>query len=123
MTEFGKITSLALKTDKKGRKFAFVNMETPEEASKAIDALHGKSDHRTEEEKERTKDLPPVNPEFFMFYCQRAQLKSERTRDLKDKFKATDVDSVPGASGVGPHLGVNLYVKNLDDDMTDQGLN
>jgi len=116
--KFGKITSLAVKLDKKGRKFAFINMETPEEAGKAIDELHAKEDYRTEEEKERTKDKPPVPEEFYKFYCQRAQLRSERVRDLKDKFKST----APGVAGATSHLGVNLYVKNLDDDMTDEGL-
>jgi len=113
---FGKITSLAVKTDKKGRKFAFINMESPAVAQMAIDALHSKEDYRTEEEKERTKDMPPVPEEYYKFYCQRAQLKTERSRDLKDKFKgtATGPGGLPG--------GVNLYVKNLDDEMTDEGL-
>jgi len=116
--EYGKITSIALKQDKKGRKFAFVNMDSPEEASKVIAALHCKEDYRTPEEIERTKELPPVPEEFYKFYCQRAQLKSERSRDLKDKFKS----AATATNGTGSHLGVNLYVKNLDDEMTDKGL-
>jgi len=113
--KFGKITSLAVKADKKGRKMAFVNMETPEEAHKAIEELHGKTDYRKEEEKERTKDLPPVNEEFYMFYVQRAQQKTERQRDLADRFKGS-------AAGPGAVGGINLYVKNLDDEITDEGL-
>merc|ERR1711962_960283 len=46
---YGKITSLALKKDKKDRKFAFVNMETSEAANAAIKALHCKEDYRTKE--------------------------------------------------------------------------
>jgi len=114
----GKITSLAVKADKKGRKFAFVNMDTPESAQKAIEEFHAKTDYRTEEEINRTKDMPPVPEEFYKFYCQRAQLRSERVRDLKDKFKSTSTGNAVAAS----HLGVNLYVKNLDDEMTDDSL-
>jgi len=115
---YGTVTSLIVREDKKKRKFAFVDMGTPDEASKAIDALHCKTDHRTQEEIERTKDKDPVPEEFYKFYCQRAQLKAERTRDLKDRF----AKAIAPGQATGPHQGVNLYVKNLDDDMTDEGL-
>merc|ERR1711915_871980 len=61
-----------------------------------------------------------MGEEYYKFYCQRAQLKTERTRDLKDRFKATGATT---SGGPGSHMGVNLYVKNLDDEMTDQRLN
>eukprot|EP00397_Hematodinium_sp_SG-2012_P023036 GEMP01023909.1.p1 GENE.GEMP01023909.1~~GEMP01023909.1.p1 ORF type:complete len:680 (-),score=207.54 GEMP01023909.1:423-2462(-) len=112
----GEITSMALSTDKKGRKFAFINMEKPEEAKAAIDALHAKVDYRTEEEKDRTKDKPPVPEEYFKFYCQRAQGKAERTRDLKDRFREQNTANAP------VYNSVNLYVKNVDDNTTDKGL-
>eukprot|EP00397_Hematodinium_sp_SG-2012_P016297 GEMP01016622.1.p1 GENE.GEMP01016622.1~~GEMP01016622.1.p1 ORF type:complete len:661 (+),score=163.45 GEMP01016622.1:198-2180(+) len=118
---FGKITSLAIKVDKKGRKFAFVNMESPEEAKRSIEGLHCNTDYRTEEEVERTKDLPAVPDEYFKFYCQRAQLKVERSRDLMDKFKSNP-DSPVAAAEPTPFLGVNLYVKNLHDDMSEKDL-
>lgn len=116
MKEFGDITSIAVKEDKRKRKFAFVNMKTPEEANAAIKALHSQTDYRTEEEKENTKDLPR---EFYMFYCQRAQPKNERNRDLRDKFHKPNHVPIPPQNLSG---GVNLYVKNLDDQMTDEGL-
>jgi len=113
--KFGKITSLVIQTDKKGRKFAFVNMEEADEAHKAIEALHAKTDYRTAEEKERTKDLPPVPEEYYLFYCQRAQQKSERNRDLQDRFRRNSSD---GATTTN----VNLYVKNLDSELKDEDL-
>lgn len=111
--KYGTITSAAVQKDKKGRPYAFVNMETSDMAHQAIEALHCKTDYRTEEEKDRTKDLPPVPEEYFKFYCQRAQQKSERTQDLTDRFKRNS------KAGESP---VNLYVKNLDSDLKDEGL-
>jgi len=116
---YGSITSLAVKKDKKGRKFAFVNMTNPDEAKRAIKGLHCSKDYRTTEEIERTKDMDPVPEEYYKFYCQRAQLKSERTRDLTDRFRS----NVPGGNDpTRPALGVNLYVKNLDENTNDDGL-
>lgn len=115
LKKYGKITSMVLSNDKKGRKFAFVNVETPEQAKAAIDALHIKIDYRTEEEKERTRDKPAVPEEYYKFYIQRAQGKAERTRDLKDRFSEQNANSQA-------HQSVNLYVKNLDDHVDDKGL-
>merc|ERR1712083_460863 len=47
--EFGKIVSMAVRTDGRGRDFAFVNFETSEEAQKCVADMHQK-DMRTEEE-------------------------------------------------------------------------
>lgn len=114
----GCTTSVALRTDKKGRKFAFVNMEHPADAAKAIEEMHGKIDYRSEEEKERTRDKAPVPEEYYKFYCQRAQLKSERTKDLRQKFASTKLGALDG----GKALETNLYVRNLVDTITDDGL-
>eukprot|EP00397_Hematodinium_sp_SG-2012_P014928 GEMP01015190.1.p1 GENE.GEMP01015190.1~~GEMP01015190.1.p1 ORF type:complete len:649 (+),score=184.49 GEMP01015190.1:329-2275(+) len=112
---FGKITSLAVNSDKKGRKFAFVNFEEPEQAKKAIEALHEKSDYRTEEQKEEDDADDNSN----LFYCLRAQTKEERERDLKDQFGTGTV----APAGSDPRFeGVNLYVKNLHDDMSEKDL-
>lgn len=107
---YGKITSLALTTDKKGRKFAFVNFEEPGQAKKAIETLHQKKDFRSEEQKKEDEEDDLSN----WFYCMRAQTKEERERNLKDQFGGAS--NVP--AGTDPRFeGVNLYVKNLHDEM------
>jgi len=102
---FGAVTSCALMEDKKGRKFGFVNFEKHEEAQAAIEGLKGK-DLRTDEEKEATPE--GADPEDYLLYVGRAQTKAER-------FKA----NTAGAARDG---GVNLYVKNLSEDVDDDAL-
>merc|ERR1719384_349049 len=49
-------------------------------------------------------------------YVGRAQKKSERERELRAKFEAEKMDRI------SKFQGVNLYVKNLDDTVTDDQL-
>jgi polyadenylate-binding protein len=122
MKEHGAITSSMVQKDKKGRWFAFVNYEKAEEAKSAIDTLHGK-DFRSEEEKkefpegkpraEDDKTIPADDHPEHLFFCQRAMTKSEREQVLKAKF-AKAQSNTP--------VGVNLYIKNLSDDVDDAAL-
>eukprot|EP00418_Pyrodinium_bahamense_P098844 CAMPEP_0179035634 /NCGR_PEP_ID=MMETSP0796-20121207/13210_1 /TAXON_ID=73915 /ORGANISM="Pyrodinium bahamense, Strain pbaha01" /LENGTH=648 /DNA_ID=CAMNT_0020731909 /DNA_START=83 /DNA_END=2029 /DNA_ORIENTATION=+ len=115
---FGNITSMAVRTDNRGRKFAFVNFETNEEAQKCVEALHLK-EMRSPEEVEKAKeegkedevgiDGHPVGK----LYVQRAQSKSERQAELRDKFSSSKEPK---------QQGVNLYVKNLDENTDQDGL-
>mmetsp|Transcript_65763 Transcript_65763/g.148384 ORF Transcript_65763/g.148384 Transcript_65763/m.148384 type:complete len:639 (-) Transcript_65763:128-2044(-) len=117
---FGTITSMAIRADNRGRKFAFVNFETNEQAQKAVEALHMK-EMRTPEEIEKAKeegkedemgmDGHPVGK----LYAQRAQSKKERQAELRDKF-STSKDSS------SKQQGVNLYVKNLDENTDEAAL-
>eukprot|EP00413_Alexandrium_margalefii_P047693 CAMPEP_0204597768 /NCGR_PEP_ID=MMETSP0661-20131031/53977_1 /ASSEMBLY_ACC=CAM_ASM_000606 /TAXON_ID=109239 /ORGANISM="Alexandrium margalefi, Strain AMGDE01CS-322" /LENGTH=560 /DNA_ID=CAMNT_0051608467 /DNA_START=106 /DNA_END=1784 /DNA_ORIENTATION=+ len=116
---FGSITSMAVRSDNKGRKFAFVNFETTEEAQKCVEEMHMK-EMRTEEEIEKAKeegkeeevgiDGHPIGK----LYVQRAQSKSERAAELRGKFTGGTKESKP--------VGVNLYVKNLDENTDEAGL-
>jgi len=145
--KFGAITSSEFKKDKKGRVFAFVNYETSEEAKAAVEEWHRK-DLRSAEEIEKNPDGPPAegeksaddaekkegeeeakkaNPNAIpaddhpehLVYCQRAQSKAEREAALKAKFtKPVPESPVDGAAGEAAS-GVNLYIKNLSDDVTD----
>lgn len=136
--EFGQITSQMVQKDKKGRGFAFLNYETTEQAKAAIDAYHGK-DMRSEEEKKEFPDGPPQpkkekkegdepkegeedeeheriladdHPEHLMF-VQRAMNRAEREQVLKAKFAKLQTNAP---------VGVNLYIKNLSDDVDDAAL-
>jgi len=109
--DFGTITSSAILEDRLNRKFCFINYETTEAAQKAVADLNGK-DLRTEEQKKETKE--DAEPESYLLYVGRAQSKSERAREFRSK--ATENPAASRAQGV------NLYVKNLDEDTNDASL-
>jgi len=80
------------------RGFGFVNFEKPEEAKAAVEALNG-------------KDI-----EGKALYAGRAQKKGEREAELRAKFEAVKLERI------AKEAGVNLYVKNLDDQVDDDKL-
>ncbi|KAL2537357.1 Polyadenylate-binding protein 8 [Forsythia ovata] len=98
--EFGIITSAAVMRNEDGTSkcFGFVNFENAEDAARSVDLLNGQEFDNKE------------------LYVGRAQKKSERDLDLKLQFE----QSVIGA--VDKSQGLNLYVKNLDDSITDDKL-
>jgi len=99
-TKYGKVLSAKVMVDDSGKSkgFGFVNFEEPEEAEKAVDDLNGKE----------------INKKTI-FVC-RAQKKSERQAELKKKFEKIKQERL------NRYQGVNLYVKNLDDSITDEDL-
>jgi len=98
--EHGSITNAAIMTDENQRSkgFGFVNFENPESAKSAVDALNGKD----------------INGKAL--YVGRAQKKSEREAELKNKFEAMKTERL------NKYQGVNLYVKNLEDNVDDEKL-
>lgn len=95
----GKITSCMFEMDgDKCKGYGFVNYETPEAASSAVDALNG-LDHLEKK-----------------LYVARAQKKEEREKELREKFEQLKVERQK------KYDGVNLYVKNLSDDITESKL-
>lgn len=98
--EFGTTTSVVVMRDADGKSkgFGFVNYESADDAAKAVEALNGK----TVDEKE--------------WYVGRAQKKSEREQELKEKFEKTMKEAAD------KFQGANLYVKNLDDSVDDEKL-
>jgi len=99
-SQYGKITSLKLmKTDEeKNKGFGFVSFEDASAAEAACDDLNGKE----------------VNGKTI--YVGRAQKKAERQMELKKKFEQMKIERMTRFQGV------NLYVKNLDDSITDERL-
>ncbi|XP_004499044.1 polyadenylate-binding protein 2-like [Cicer arietinum] len=98
--EYGTITSAVLMRDADGRSkcFGFVNFEDPDDAANAVEALNGKKFDDKE------------------WYVGKAQKKSERELELKGRFEQTVKESVD------KFQGVNLYLKNLDDSISDEKL-
>ncbi|GAA5969526.1 hypothetical protein JCM21900_000057 [Sporobolomyces salmonicolor] len=97
---FGKVTSAVITTDSEGKSkgFGFVNYEKHEDAAKAVDALHEK-DYKGQQ-----------------LYVARAQRKSEREEELKKSYEQKKYEQTL------KYQGVNLYVKNLDDDVDEDKL-
>eukprot|EP00996_Jenningsia_fusiforme_P003503 NODE_429_length_2261_cov_72.849005_g395_i0.p1 GENE.NODE_429_length_2261_cov_72.849005_g395_i0~~NODE_429_length_2261_cov_72.849005_g395_i0.p1 ORF type:complete len:631 (+),score=139.79 NODE_429_length_2261_cov_72.849005_g395_i0:69-1961(+) len=119
--QFGAISSMCLRRDKKGRPFAFVdfgppkgepNSEPPSDeavaagnanALKAIEATHDKV-------------IPELSEGESKVYAGRAQKLKERQEELKKKYAQMK------ARRMNEFSGSNLFVKNLDDSIDDQML-
>lgn len=98
--KFGDVTSASLARDEAGknRGFGFVNFINHEHAATAVDELNGKD---------------------FMgqdLYVGRAQKKHEREEELRKSYEAARIEKA------SKYQGVNLYVKNLEDDVDDEKL-
>ncbi|GLT93521.1 hypothetical protein SLE2022_113110 [Rubroshorea leprosula] len=98
--EYGIITSAVVMKDADGKSkgFGFVNFDDADDAAKAVDALNGKKI----DEKE--------------WYVGKAQKKSERELELRDRFEQSMKEAADKLQGV------NLYIKNLDDGVDDEKL-
>lgn len=99
-TKFGPITSCVVSVDESGRSkgFGFINFENHEDAKRAVDELH---DTEYKEKK---------------LFVTRAQKKGEREEELKKQYEQQKLEKL------SKYQGVNLYVKNLDDDIDDEKL-
>jgi polyadenylate-binding protein len=97
-SKYGKITSGVIMKNDNGvsRGFGFFNYETHEQAKAAVEALNG------------------FEFQGKRIYVARAQKKSERRQELQQTYKSYLMDHL--------RKGTNLYVKNLDDDVTDSML-
>nr|XP_005585560.2 polyadenylate-binding protein 3 [Macaca fascicularis] len=98
--KFGPALSVKVMTDESGKSkgFGFVSFERHEDAQKAVDEMNGKE----------------LNGKHI--YVGRAQKKVERQTELKRKFEQMKQDRITR------YQVVNLYVKNLDDDIDDERL-
>lgn len=98
--KYGDVTSSSLARDQEGksRGFGFVNFTTHEAAYKAVDELNGKDF--------LGQDL----------YVGRAQKKHEREEELRKSYEAARQEKA------SKYQGVNLYIKNLGDEVDDEKL-
>ncbi|KAK6339029.1 Protein phosphatase PP2A regulatory subunit B [Orbilia brochopaga] len=99
--KFGQITSASLARDSDSgtsRGFGFVNFANHEAAAAAVEALH---------------DTELKGQTLFVG---RAQKKHEREEELRKQYEAARIEKA------SKYQGVNLYVKNLDDEIDDERL-
>ncbi|XP_016651638.1 PREDICTED: polyadenylate-binding protein 7 isoform X1 [Prunus mume] len=99
-SEFGKIVSFTITKDDNGnsRGFGFVNFENPDDARQAMEAMNG-------------SQLGSK-----VLYVARAQKKAEREQMLRRQFEEKRKEQMV------KFKGSNVYVKNIDDDVTDEEL-
>ncbi|KZT56426.1 polyadenylate binding protein [Calocera cornea HHB12733] len=97
---FGNITSAVIQRDEEGRSkgFGFINYEDHEDAQRAVEDLNNKE----------------VNGKPI--FVGRAQKKSEREDELRKQYEQAKYEKA------GKYQGVNLYIKNLEDDVDDDKL-
>lgn len=95
--KFGPITSAVVSRDNEGksRGFGFVNFEDHDDAYNAVEALNETELHGQQ------------------LYVSRAQKKNEREEELRRQYEQAKLEKL------SKYQGVNLYVKNLDDDVDD----
>lgn len=98
--QFGAVTSAVIQTDDEGKSkgFGFVNFETHEAAQKAVETLH---------------DTELYGQKLFV---SRAQKKAEREEELRKSYEQAKMEKL------SKYQGVNLYIKNLEDDVDDDKL-
>ncbi|KAH0853146.1 hypothetical protein HID58_090719 [Brassica napus] len=98
--EFGNITSAVVMKDGDGKSkgFGFVNFDNADDAAKAVEALNGKTFNDKE------------------WFVGRAQKKSERETELKVRYEQSLREAAD------KFQSSNLYVKNLDDSISDEKL-
>lgn len=96
----GSVTSAVIQTDEEGKSkgFGFVNYENHDDAQKAVDALH---------------DIEINGRKLFVA---RAQKKAEREEELRKSYEQAKMEKL------SKYQGVNLYIKNLEDDIDDDKL-
>lgn len=99
-TRYGDITSAVIQVDESGgsKGFGFVNYQSHEEAQRAVDLLHEFDLHGRK------------------LFVSRAQKKAEREEELRKSYEQAKMERL------NKYAGVNLYIKNLDDDIEDERL-
>ncbi|KAK3010112.1 hypothetical protein RJ639_010711 [Escallonia herrerae] len=99
-SEFGKIVSLVVSKDENGasRGFGFVNFDSPDNARRALEAMNG------------------LQLGSKVLYVARAQKKAEHEQLLRRQFEDKRKEQML------KYQGSNVYVKNIDDDVTDDEL-
>jgi len=100
--KYGIISSVIIMQTPEGKSkgFGFINFEKSEDALKAVSEMNGQS----------------LVPGGKKIYAGKAQKKIERENELKQKFEQLRLERA------AKYQGVNLYIKNLDDDVDDERL-
>jgi len=98
--QHGKLTSVVImrNDDETSKCFGFVNFEAHEDAMKAVEIIHGQTWGGKK------------------IWCGRAQKKSEREAELKKRFHQIKLERL------SRFQGINLYIKNLEDEIDEERL-
>ncbi|KII88426.1 hypothetical protein PLICRDRAFT_110983 [Plicaturopsis crispa FD-325 SS-3] len=99
-SKFGPVTSAIVQVDDEGKSkgFGFVNFENHEDAARAVEELHDSEHHGRK------------------LFVSRAQKKAEREEELRRSYETAKMEKL------SKYQGVNLYIKNLEDDVDDEKL-
>ncbi|GFZ02401.1 poly(A) binding protein 7 [Actinidia rufa] len=99
-SEFGKVLSLVISKDDHGasKGFGFVNFDNPDDARRATEVMNG------------------LHLGSKVLYVSRAQKKAEREQILRRQFEEKRKEQIM------KYQGSNVYVKNIDDNVTDDEL-
>ncbi|CAM8910421.1 unnamed protein product [Rhodiola kirilowii] len=99
-SKFGTISSPVISVDEHGssKGFGFVNFVKPDDARRAVEAMNG------------------LQLGSKVLYVGRAQKKSERERMLRQQFEEKRMEQIQ------KYKGSNVYVKNIDDSVTEDML-
>ncbi|CAN1307991.1 Polyadenylate-binding protein 7 [Linum perenne] len=99
-SKYGTVSSLVISKDDNGssRGFGFVNFDNPDDAKRAVEAMNG------------------IELGSKILYVGRAQKKAEREQILRRQFEEKRMEQIQ------KYKGSNVYVKNIDDDVTDEEL-
>lgn len=102
---FGSIASVFINKDEEGksRGFGFVNFAEHSHAEKALAELNGKS-------------LEDAEGNSTELYVSKGQKRAERSREIKSKVDALQQEKLAKFNGM------NLFVKNLDESITEDNL-
>jgi len=103
----GPVASVYIAKDAEGKSkgFGFINFNDHESAEKALADLANK-----------TLDDPNEAGKTYVLYVSRGQKKAERSREIKSRVDAIQQERASKFNGM------NLFVKNLDDTVTDEVL-
>ena len=103
-SKFGPVSSAIVVNDEEGnsRGFGFVNFADADSAGIAKDAMH--------------ENVVIEDGEEYKLYATRAQKKRERDRMLEERYHKMRMDLIQKFEGC------NLYIKNLDDDISEEKL-
>lgn len=105
-SEFGEVTSVRVARDIHGQSkgFAFVNLSNHTSAEEALRKLNGRV---------LQDSTPEGAPIHYVLYVSRAQKKLDRLREIRQRSEYARAEQL------GRYQGMNLYVKNVDDAITD----
>jgi len=98
--KYGIVTSAVVQVNEEGKSkgFGFVNYEHHDDAAKAVEGLHD------------------IEINGYKLFVSRAQKKSEREEELRKSYEQAKMEKL------SKYQGVNLYIKNLEDDVDDEKL-